>query len=82
MPRDSREAGECKRCLGKKTGKDCHGFNKCRQETLDYTTQADTGADITQGFAISVGFLVRVETILTGRNMEKQLLQFQGKKKP
>lgn len=55
------------------------GFNKCSQETLDCTTWSDTGAAITQGFAISVVFLVRVETIPRGRNMEKQLLQFQGK---
>lgn len=56
------------------------GFNKCLQESLDWTTQSDTGAAITQGFAISVVFLVRAETIPRGRNMEKQLLQFQGKK--
>lgn len=41
---------------GKKGGKDYHGFHKCLQEVLDCTTRTDTGAAITQGFAISVFF--------------------------
>lgn len=40
----------------KKRRKDYHGLNKCLQETLDYTTRADTGAAVTRVFAISVGF--------------------------